>query len=243
MLIQMEQNNWIEVIPVSQLAKWEITQEVQKWIRNHHRQRLKKDPLYKELVKQVILLKDHYKEKQEVKDHIAALLRILSIQFEDEREDKDFDSGIRIILHSNAIQDILKLRTYSLSERLLAVMKSMEPNTQDSRKKTKEDPLPVTKEETYKPQEDLLQHTSFTEEPLVLSLPVKSTSTCWNSILTKQQKDNLIFIAKCGDCSCYHKFPKCDKHKSIRMQSGMCQSCRYIKKEEDYYISNCGNCF
>ena len=58
-----------------------------------------------------LLLKDHYQEKQEVKDHIEALLRIVSIQFEDEREDKNFDSGIRIILHSSAIQDILKSRT------------------------------------------------------------------------------------------------------------------------------------
>ena len=119
----MEQNNWIEVIPVSQLAKWEITQEVQKWIRNHHRQRFKKNPLYKGMVKQVILLKDHYQEKQKVKDHIEALLR---------------HSGMRIILHSNSIQDILKSRTYSLSERLLAVIKSMEPNPQANSSSTKE---------------------------------------------------------------------------------------------------------
>ena len=122
-------------------------------------------------------------------------------------------------------------------------MKSLESNPQDNSSSTKEDPLPVTKEERYKLLEDLLQQTNLTEEPLVFSLPVKSNSTCWNIILTKQQKDNLIFIAKCGDCSCYHEFPKCDKCKSIRMQSGMCQSCTYIKKEEDYYSSYCGNCF
>ena len=184
---------------------------MQKWIRNHHRQILKKDQQYKESVKQVILLKDHYQERQEVKDHIEALLRILSIQFEDEREDEDFDSGIKIILHSNVIQDILKSRTYSLSERLIAVIKSMESDPQDNNSSSKEDPLSVTKEERHKLLEDLLQQTSLTKEPLVFSLPVRSTSTCWNSILTKQQKDNLIPIAKCGDCSCYHEFPKCDK--------------------------------
>ena len=196
-------------------------------------------------MRQVILLKDHYQKKHEVKDHIEALLRILFIQFEDEREDKDFDSGIRIILHSSAIQNILKLRTYSLSERLIAVMKSMESNQQDNSSSTKEalqnqNPLPVIKEERYKLLEDQI---SLTDEPLVFSLPVKSTSTCWNSILTKQQKDNLILMAKCGDCSCYHEFPKCDKCKSIRMQSEICQSCRYIKKEEGCYSSYYGNCF
>ena len=112
----MEQNNWIEVIPVSQLAIWEFTQEMQYWIKNHHRQRLQKDQLYKELVKQVVLLKDHYQEKQEVKDHIEALLRILSIQFEDEREDKDLESGIRIILHS------MLSRTF-LDQELIAYLK------------------------------------------------------------------------------------------------------------------------
>ena len=76
-------------------------------------------------MKQVLLLKDHLHVKQEVKDHIEALLSILSIQFEDGKEDKDFDSGVRIILHANAIQDFLKSRTYKLSERLLQIMKTI----------------------------------------------------------------------------------------------------------------------
>ena len=104
---QMEQN-WTEAVPAFLLAKWEIIQEVLTWIEEHHSQRLKEDPLYKKLVRHVLLLKDHLAVEQEVDNHIQTLFRILAIHYEDGKEEKDFDAGIRIILHVKAIQTILQ---------------------------------------------------------------------------------------------------------------------------------------
>ena len=77
----------------------------------------------------------------------------------------------------------------------------------------------------------------------MLSLPVRASSTCWNNILTKEEKNKLIFIGKCGECKAVHEYPKCDKCRTTRMQTGRCQSCEYIKPVEEPYSSYCGNCF
>ena len=52
-----------------------------------------------------------------------------------------------------------------------------------------------------------------------------------------------MFTAKCGECKEVHEYPKCNKCKTTRMQSGKCESCCYIKLEEEYYSYYCGNCF
>ena len=46
------EQDWIEVIPVSLLQQWEITEEVQNWIKTYNQQRLEQDQLYKEVVTQ-----------------------------------------------------------------------------------------------------------------------------------------------------------------------------------------------
>ena len=99
--------SWTEAIPAFLLAKWEITREVLTWIEDNHSQRLQEDPLYQKLLKHVLLLKDYLHVKQEVNNHIQILFRILAIQFKDGKKDKDFDAGIRIIIHLNTIQDFL----------------------------------------------------------------------------------------------------------------------------------------
>ena len=86
-------------------------------------------------------------------------------------------------------------------------------------------------------------YNQVSDEQLVLALPVRASSTCWDSILTQEEKDKLIFMGKCGQCKAVHECSKCDKCKTTRMQSGKCQSCCYIKPKEDYYSSYCGNCF
>ena len=51
----MEQMSWNKAIPVSLLTQWEINQEMQTWLEEHHKERLQQDPLYKEVVKQVTI--------------------------------------------------------------------------------------------------------------------------------------------------------------------------------------------
>ena len=41
-------------------------------------------------------------------------MRLLATQFENERQDKDFDSNIRILLHAQAIKNISQNRTFNL---------------------------------------------------------------------------------------------------------------------------------
>ena len=86
-------------------------------------------------------------------------------------------------------------------------------------------------------------YNQVSDEQLVLVLSVRVSSTCWNSILTQEEKDKLVFIGKYGECKAVHEYPKCDKCRTIRMQSGKCQSCCYTKLKENYYSSYCGNCF
>ena len=86
-------------------------------------------------------------------------------------------------------------------------------------------------------------YNQMSDKQLVLALPVRASSTCWNNILTQEEKDKHVFIGKCGECKATHEYPKCDKCKTIRMQSGKCQSCCYTKSTEDCYSAYCGNYF
>ena len=170
----MEQN-WTEAIPAFLLAKWEITQEVLTWIEEHHSQRLKEDPLYKKLVRHVLQLKDHLAVEQEVDNHIQTLFRILAIQYEDGKEEKDFDAAIRIILHVKAIQTILQDKAFNFYDRLQQLMRN--PSTKQQKE---ENFLPVSKQERMELIDNLFDYTynTISDEPLLLSLPVRATSTC-----------------------------------------------------------------
>ena len=103
----------------------------------------------------------------------------------------------------------------------------------------------LSKQEMVELMETLLDYTykHLSDDPLEFSLSMRASSTCWNSILTKEDVDKLVFTGKCGECKEIHEYPKCDKCKTTRMQSGKCQSCCYIKPEEEYYSSYCGNSF
>ena len=234
----MEQMSWKKAIPVSLLTQWEINQEMQTWLEEHHKEKLQHDLLYKEVVRQVTLLQAHL-QKQEVRQHLEVILRILSIQFEDQRKKKDFDTGIRIIIHTNAIQDIFvskqfKDRVTQLIFNQLTTNEEDNPTTDD---------VPVTEEERMDLLNKLLEDLPISDEPIVFSLPVKPKSTCWSSVLSQQEKEQLLFIAKCGRCDCHHEYPRCEECDTIRMRAGRCQSCNYNKKEENLYSSTCGNCF
>ena len=137
----MEQMNWKKAIPVSLLTQWEINQEMQTLLEEHHKERLQQDLLYKEVVRQVTLLQTHL-QKKEVRQHLEVILRILSIQFEHQKKDKS-GSGIRIIIHTNAIQDIFEniqfkdIVTQTIFKQLI--------NSEETNPTT--DDLPVTGEE------------------------------------------------------------------------------------------------
>ena len=178
--------------------------------------------------------------EQEVDNHIQTLFRILAIQYEDEKEERDFDAAIRIILHVKAIQTILQDKVFNLCDKFQQLMRE-----QSTQQKKEENPLPVSKQERMELIEELLDYTynTISDEPLILSLPVRATSTCWNNILTKEEKKKLIFIGKCGECKVVHEYPKCNRCRATRKKPGRCQSCAYIKPVEEPYSSYCGNCF
>ena len=176
-----------------------------------------------------------------VKEHIQILLRLLATQFENERKDKDFDkdfdSNIRILLHAQAIKNIQQNRTFNIRAHLQRVMKIQDPNS------TAADILPVTEMDMRKLEGKLLEYAELTKQPVTLTLPVRSEETCWNSLLTTDQKEQEIFIGKCGECKTQHEYPKCDKCRTPRRHSGQCKSCHYTKPEEEPYQGYCGNCF
>ena len=166
----MEQD-WIEAIPVSLLQQWEITEEVQNWIRTNNQQTLEQDQLYKEMVRQILMLKDLLLMKV-VKEHILILLRLLATQFKNERKDKDFDSNIRILQQAQAIKNIFQNRTFDLKAHLQKLMKNQDPSYSTT------GPLPVTEIEMRKLEDKLLQHAELTKQLVTLQLPVKSQETC-----------------------------------------------------------------
>ena len=175
-----------------------------------------------------------------MKDHIQLLLRLLATQFENGREDKDYDSRIRILQHAQAIQKIMQNRAFNLKEHLEKLKLRINP-AKDSKVA---ELLPVTDKEMKTLEDKLLKHAELTKQPLTLTLPVHSEDTCWNKLLTQEQKDNnVIFIRKCGECNLQHEYPKCDKCKTSRKQKGPCITCNYTKPEEEPYKGYCGNCF
>ena len=84
------------------------------------------------------------------------------------------------------------------------------------------DDVPVTEEERMDLLNKLLEDLPISDEPRVFSLPVKPKSTCWNSVLSQQEKKQLLFIAKCGRCDCHHEYPRCEECDTIRMRAGRC---------------------
>ena len=174
-----------------------------------------------------------------MRQHLEVILRILSIQFEDQKTDKDFDTGIRIIIHTNAIQDIFENRQFKdiVTQIIFKQLTTSEENNPTT------DELPVTGEERVDILNKLLENLPISEEPIVFSLPVKPESTCWNSVLSQQEKEQLLFIAKCGRCDNHHEYPRCEECDTIRKKAGRYQSCNYNKEKEDFYSSTCGNCF
>ena len=129
--------------------------------------------------------------EQEVDNHIQILFKILAIQYEDGKEENDFDTGIRIILHVKAIQTILQEKAFNFYDRLQQLMRNPLSTRQEE-----ENLLPVSKQERMELIDNLLDSTynTISDEPLVFSLPVRTSSTCWNNILTKEEKDKLIFM-------------------------------------------------
>ena len=103
--------------------------------------------------------------------------------------------------------------------------------------------LPVTEVDMMKLEDKLLEYAETTKQPVTLTLPVNSKETCWNSLLTPDQKKKEVFIGQCGECQALHEHPKCEKCKEPRRQSGQCSSCSYITPEEKLYKGYCGNCF
>ena len=145
------------------------------------------------------------------------MMSLLATQFENERPDKDFDSNIRILLHAQAIKSIAQNRTFNLRAHLQKMMmRAQNPEAGT---------LPVTEVDMMKLEDKLLEYAEHTKQPVTLTLPVRSKETCWNSILTPDQKKQEIFTGKCGECQVLHEHPKCEKCKSPREQHGQYSNC------------------
>ena len=166
-----------------------------------------------------------------VEEHIQMVMRLLATQFESERQDKDFDSNIRILQHAKEIRNIFHRRTLDLKTYLKKTMK-----IQDST-------LPVTEAEMKELEDMLMQQANETRQTVTLNLPIRLNETCWNSLLTQEQKDKEVFIGKCGECQVTHEYPRCQECRKPRQKSGPCSGCNYTKQKEDPYKGYCGNCF
>ena len=121
-----------------------------------------------------------------MKQHLEVILRILSIQFEDQRKDKDFDRGIRIIIHTNAIQDIFDSKQFN--DRVTQLIFNQLTTSEKDNPTT--DDIPITEEERIDLLNKLLEDLPLSDEPIVFSLPVKPESTCWKSVLSQQERNN-----------------------------------------------------
>ena len=160
-----------------------------------------------------------------VKEHIQILLRLLAIQFENERKDKDFDSNTRLLQQAHAVRTIIQKRTFDLKGHLQRLMRSQNPDYPE------QEPLPVTEDEMRQLEDKLLQYIEETKQPVTLKLPMHTQETCWNNVLTQDQKNEEVFIGKCGECQAQHEYPKCDQCKQPRKKSGPCSECK-IQQEE-----------
>ena len=170
-------------------------------------------------------------------------MRLLATQFKNEREDQDCDTKARILQHAQAIHKLLDKKAFNLKDHLEKLKMKIFPNKEADT--SKKNPLPVTEKEMIDLEDRLLRYAERTKKPMTLSLEVNDESTCWNNLLTQEQKDNNVtFIRKCGECSFYHEFPKCDRCKTPRRQIGPCLSCKFDNpKEGEPYKGYCGNCF
>ena len=59
----------------------------------------------------------------------------------------------------------------------------------------------------------------------------------------KKMWTNLCLLPSVESARKYMNIQNMTSAMTTRMQSGKCQSCCYIKPEEEYYSSYCGNCF
>ena len=135
------------------------------------------------------------------------LMRLLATQFENEKEDQDCDTKARILLHAKAIHKLLSNKAFSLKDHLEKLKMKVFPDSNPAPLKKS---LPVSEEEMTNLENRLLRHAEITKQAMTLKLPVHDESTCWNSILNQEQKDNnVIFIRKCGECNYQHEYPKC----------------------------------
>ena len=66
--------------------------------------------------------------------------------------------------------------------------------------KIKNSTLPVTEDEMRELEDRLLHYADETSQPVTLTLPMRLKETCWNSLLTQEQKDKEVYIEKCGEC-------------------------------------------
>ena len=165
-----------------------------------------------------------------MEEHIQIVMRLLATQFENERQDRDFDSNIRLIQHAQEIKKIFQ-RTFDLKAQLQKMMK------------IKDSTLPVTEDEMRELEDRLLHYADDTRQSITLTLPMRSKETCWNSLLTQEQKDKEVYIGKCGECQVIHEYPRCHQCRQPRQKSGPCQNCNYTKNKEVPYQGYCGNCF
>ena len=199
------------------------------------------------MVRHLQQLKVYTTENKEVENHIQILLRLLAIQSEENRTSQDFDSGIRILLHSQAIQKLIQRWTINPMEQIQHLLKNSGNTNQPEQPNSKAqqaDVLPISAQEMRRLEYDLLKNMVSTKgNPLTFSLPVKSQDTCWNYTLPQDLKNLEIFIGRCGKCNCYHEYPRCDQCKAICRQAGKCLMCNYDKEKEDFYNGYCGNCF
>ena len=158
-------------------------------------------------------------------------MRLLATQFESERQERDFDSSIRVLQHAREIRNIYKRRSWDLQGYLRRTLQ------------IKHGALPVTESEMRNLEDRLIQKAQDNKHYVTLNLPIRSKDTCWNSTLTQEEKDAEVFISKCGECHVLHEFPRCEQCKKPRHKSGPCSECNYAKEKEDYYEGYCGNCF
>ena len=156
-------------------------------------------------------------------------MRLLATQYEGEQQEKTFDSKIRILHQAKKIRYIFHTRTLDSKTFMKKTLKTQR--------------LPVTEEEMEELEDMLIQQVNNTIQSVTLNLPMKSKETCWNSLLTQDQKEEEIFVGKCGECQATHEYPRCQQCRKPRQKSGPCSGCSFTKQQENPYKGYCGNCF
>ena len=145
------------------------------------------------MVRQVTLLQTHL-QKKEVRQHLEVILRILSIQFEDQKKNKDFYIGIRIIIHATAIQDIFENRQFK--DIVTQTIFKQLTNSEETNPTT--DDLPVTGEERIDLLNKLLENLPISEE-IYLYLKRQSDlkrANCMCAVHQMNREVNLLYGLK-----------------------------------------------